>query len=106
MGLCDLFAITLYGYCYCLSQGQLQIEYFPLRVGEQSARLELYCPELGVFPYDLELRATPAAPEKTVRFESALGASDTKSGALPELRQTEDRLHLQGMFYLPELFLS
>lgn len=62
-----------------LSQGQLQIEYFPLRVGEQSARLELYCPELGVFPYDLALRATPAAPEKTVRFESALGASETKT---------------------------
>ena len=62
-----------------ISQGQLQIEYFPLRVGEQSARLELYCAELGVFPYDLELRATPAAPEKTVRFESSLGASDTKT---------------------------
>ena len=62
----------------------MQIEYFPLRVGEQNARLELYCQKLSRLPIRSQAAhdarcATPAAPEKTVRFESALGASDTKT---------------------------
>ncbi|XP_041376326.1 hydrocephalus-inducing protein-like isoform X3 [Gigantopelta aegis] len=53
----------------------LTLEYFPLKVGNTRGRLEFGCTDLGVYPYDLDLTATPAAPEKPLYFRTFLGQS-------------------------------
>nr|XP_057932234.1 hydrocephalus-inducing protein homolog isoform X2 [Doryrhamphus excisus] len=58
-----------------LSKGALTFDYQPLRVGEMTSRLTLFCNDLGYFHYGLLLRALPQAPEKTPRFSAPLGNS-------------------------------
>ncbi|XP_057693166.1 hydrocephalus-inducing protein homolog isoform X2 [Corythoichthys intestinalis] len=60
-----------------MSKGALTFDYQPLRVGETTSRLSLFCSELGYFHYGLLLRALPQPPEKTVRFSASLGSSHT-----------------------------
>ncbi|XP_072764383.1 hydrocephalus-inducing protein homolog [Anoplolepis gracilipes] len=63
-----------------LSSETIGIEYHPLHPSEESAiNLEINCKELGLFPYELRLRATPAPAEKTTRVVAVLGASATFS---------------------------
>ncbi|XP_030613884.1 hydrocephalus-inducing protein homolog isoform X2 [Archocentrus centrarchus] len=57
------------------SKGVLPFEYKPLQAGESTARLTLVSSELGLFHYDLLLRALPPSPEKTVHFNTFLGCS-------------------------------
>ncbi|TDH09205.1 hypothetical protein EPR50_G00084380 [Perca flavescens] len=57
------------------SKGSLSFEYFPLRVGESTARLTLFSNDLGYFHYDLLLKALPPPQEKTVHFSTSLGSS-------------------------------
>uniref|UniRef100_H2XZ27 Hydin adenylate kinase-like domain-containing protein n=1 Tax=Ciona intestinalis TaxID=7719 RepID=H2XZ27_CIOIN len=57
------------------SEGTCMFEYQPLKVGEGTGKLVLTNSELGSYTYDLVLRATPAAPEKTSYFKTALGGS-------------------------------
>ena len=59
-------------------QGQFSFEYLPLKVQEQTSKLELYCAELGNFLYELQLKATPAAPEKALKLQASLGTTDVK----------------------------
>lgn len=56
-------------------QGEFIFEYMPLRPGEMTAKLELSSVDLGLFIYDLNLKATPAAPEKPIYFKTTLGGT-------------------------------
>lgn len=56
----------------------MSFEYQPLHVKQSTARLSLHSLELGVFHYDLSLRALPAPPEKTVHFSIPLGRSQVE----------------------------
>ncbi|XP_077372587.1 hydrocephalus-inducing protein homolog [Festucalex cinctus] len=58
-----------------MSKGALTFDYQPLRVGEMTSRLSLFCSELGYFHYGLLLRALPQPPEKTIQFSASLGTS-------------------------------
>ncbi|XP_061629909.1 hydrocephalus-inducing protein homolog [Phyllopteryx taeniolatus] len=58
-----------------MSKGALTFDYQPLRVGETTSRLSLFCSELGYFHYGLLLRALPQPPEKTIRFSASLGTN-------------------------------
>lgn len=49
-------------------------EYQPLKVGENTGKLVLVNNDLGMYSYDLQLRATPAGPEKTTFFKTNLGS--------------------------------
>ncbi|KAL6429109.1 hypothetical protein ACFW04_008114 [Cataglyphis niger] len=63
-----------------LSSEIIGIEYHPLHPSEESViNLDVYCEELGLFPYELRLRAMPAPAEKTMRIDAMLGASVTFS---------------------------
>ena len=58
-------------------QGAFNIEYFPLKAGCTQGKLELTSNDLGLYMYDMELKAAPAAPEKTLNFHTCLGSSQT-----------------------------
>jgi len=53
------------------------VEYFPLKAGTSQGRLELTSTDLGLYLYDLELKAAPSAPEKALNFQTCLGSSQT-----------------------------
>ena len=55
------------------------MEYFPLKSGTSQGKLELSSSDLGLYVYDVELRAAPAAPEKALVFQTCLGSSQTLS---------------------------
>ncbi|CAI9616597.1 unnamed protein product, partial [Staurois parvus] len=54
-------------------------EYQPLKSGESTGRLTLQSSDLGLFQYDLLLKATPAVSEKPLYFRTMLGSSQTLS---------------------------
>ncbi|XP_074644164.1 hydrocephalus-inducing protein homolog [Tubulanus polymorphus] len=60
------------------SEGAFNMEYLPLKVGESQARLEFNSNELGLYMYDLNLKATAAGPEKAIYFRTNLGSSQTQ----------------------------
>ncbi|KAK2085419.1 hypothetical protein P7K49_036719 [Saguinus oedipus] len=47
----------------------------PLKAGETFGRLTLHSTDLGYYQYELNLKATPALPEKPVHFQTLLGSS-------------------------------
>lgn len=51
----------------------VKIEYQPIRVGESSGKFEMTSPDLGLYLYDVRLKATPAAPERPVYFCTSFG---------------------------------
>ena len=55
------------------------MEYLPLRVGENEGHMELNCADLGVYSYDLRLKATSAGPERAYYYRSCLGTSQTQA---------------------------
>lgn len=57
------------------SEGQCPVELLPLKGGESSGRLTFTSVELGVYQYDLQVTALPAAPELPMRFKVGLGGS-------------------------------
>ncbi|XP_018351511.1 PREDICTED: hydrocephalus-inducing protein homolog [Trachymyrmex septentrionalis] len=58
----------------------IKIKYHPLHSAEEiTVALDVNCEELGLFPYELRLRAIPASPEKTTRVDAMLGSSVTFS---------------------------
>ncbi|XP_068116429.1 hydrocephalus-inducing protein homolog [Hyperolius riggenbachi] len=59
------------------SEGTLMFEYQPLKSGESTGRLALQSSDLGLFLYDLLLKATPAVSEKPLYFRTTLGSSQT-----------------------------
>ncbi|XP_075045519.1 hydrocephalus-inducing protein homolog [Mixophyes fleayi] len=61
------------------SEGTLMFEYQPLKAGETTGRLTLQSSDLGLFQYDLLLKATAAVSEKPLYFRTALGSSQTLS---------------------------
>ncbi|KAM3920677.1 hydrocephalus-inducing protein homolog [Leptodactylus fuscus] len=61
------------------SEGSLMFEYQPLKIGESTGRLTLQSNELGLFQYDLLLKATAAVSEKPLYFQTTLGSSQTLS---------------------------
>lgn len=60
------------------SQGQLTFDFLPVKVGESQARIELNSTELGLYIYDLNLKATPSGPEKALYFRTCLGQSQVQ----------------------------
>ncbi|KAL3860158.1 hypothetical protein ACJMK2_010318 [Sinanodonta woodiana] len=60
------------------SQGEINLEYQPLKVGEIQGKLEFSSAELGQYLYDLNLKATPGGPEKALYFRTCLGQSQTQ----------------------------
>ncbi|XP_069822484.1 hydrocephalus-inducing protein homolog isoform X3 [Dendropsophus ebraccatus] len=61
------------------SEGTLMFEYQPLKTGESTGRLALQSNDLGLFQYDLLLKATAAVSEKPLYFRTTLGSSQTLS---------------------------
>ncbi|XP_075181569.1 hydrocephalus-inducing protein homolog [Anomaloglossus baeobatrachus] len=61
------------------SEGTLMFEYQPLRTGESTGRLTLQSNDLGLFQYDLLLKATPAVSEQPLYFRTTLGSSQILS---------------------------
>ncbi|XP_067905917.1 hydrocephalus-inducing protein homolog [Heterodontus francisci] len=57
------------------AKGILTFEYQPLKVGEITGRLTLNNNELGVYHYDLILKAKPAGLEKPLYFRTTFGGS-------------------------------
>lgn len=55
----------------------MNFEYQPLRAGDFTVRLSLVNNELGFFHFELQLRALPPPPEKTIHFTACLGSSYT-----------------------------
>ena len=60
-------------------QGAFNLEYFPLKAGSSQGKLELTSNDLGLYVYDVELKAVPPAPEKALNFQTCLGSSQTLS---------------------------
>jgi len=58
-------------------QAVLLMEYFPLKVGAVQGRLELSSGDLGLFPYELNLSAVPAASERELHLRASLGTTQT-----------------------------
>ncbi|XP_077145064.1 hydrocephalus-inducing protein homolog isoform X4 [Ranitomeya variabilis] len=61
------------------SEGTLMFEYQPLRTGKSTGRLTLQSNDLGLFQYDLLLKATPAVSEKPLYLRTTLGSSQVLS---------------------------
>ncbi|CAD5117498.1 DgyrCDS6267 [Dimorphilus gyrociliatus] len=55
------------------------IEYRPFVVGEHKGRLEFTSNELGLYAYDLILKATAAGPQPAVYFRAALGTNHSQT---------------------------
>ena len=64
-------------YCVFSEQGSFNVEYFPLKAGTSQGKLEFTSNDLGLYLYDVELKALPSAPEKAVNFQTYLGNSQT-----------------------------
>lgn len=63
-----------------MRQETIGIQYHPLHPTEETAvSLDINCEELGLFPYELRLRAIPASAEKTTHIVAVLGSSTTFS---------------------------
>jgi hypothetical protein len=63
-----------------MRQEIIGIKYYPLHPAEESTvSFDVNCEELGLFPYELRLRAMPASAEKTTRVIAVLGGSTTFS---------------------------
>ena len=60
-------------------QGAFNLEYLPLKVGDVQGRLEFNCNDLGLYIYDLNLKASKAGPERALYFRTCLGTSSTQS---------------------------
>ena len=58
-------------------QGIFSFEFQPLRAGETFGRLTLHNSDLGYYLYELNLKATPALPEKPIHFQTTLGSGQS-----------------------------
>lgn len=58
-------------------QGTFTFEFQPLKAGETFGKLTLHNSELGYYPYELNLKALPALPEKPVHFQAVLGSGQS-----------------------------
>jgi len=63
-------------------QGAFNVEYFPLKAGTNQGKLEFTSNDLGLYLYDVELKAAPSAPEKALHFQTYLGSSQTLTAKL------------------------
>ena len=61
-------------------QADFTLEYQPLRVGETNTKLDFSNNELGNYYYELNLKATPAGPERALYFRTCLGQSQVQVG--------------------------
>ncbi|XP_070194710.1 hydrocephalus-inducing protein homolog isoform X4 [Littorina saxatilis] len=61
------------------SQGRFNFEYQPLKVGEVQGKLEFGSQDLGLFTFDLILRATAASPEKAIYLRTSLGQTQVQT---------------------------
>ncbi|XP_057569314.1 hydrocephalus-inducing protein homolog [Hippopotamus amphibius kiboko] len=59
------------------SEGTFSFEFQPLKAGETFGKLTLHNSDLGYYPYELNLKATPALPEKPVHFQAVLGSGQS-----------------------------
>lgn len=59
------------------SEGTFSFEFQPLKPGETFGRLTLHNSDLGYYPYELSMKATPALPEKPVYFQAVLGSGQS-----------------------------
>ncbi|XP_076237948.1 hydrocephalus-inducing protein-like [Calliopsis andreniformis] len=58
-----------------MSHDYIHVQYHPILPSEESVvGLDITCHQLGRFPYELRLKATPAFPEKVTRVNAPLGA--------------------------------
>ncbi|CAI9715748.1 Hypothetical predicted protein [Octopus vulgaris] len=60
------------------SDGEVTIEYQPIKIGEVTGKLELLSTELGNYLYELNLKATPASYEKSIYMQTSLGLVTTQ----------------------------
>ncbi len=81
-------------------QGELSLEYLPLRVGEVTGRLELTAPELGSYPWDVTLHATRAGPERAIYLRACLGTSASQTAKFLNFakQRTDYKCKVSGSF--------
>ena len=63
---------------FSVFQADFSLEYQPLRVGDTVARLEFSNSDLGLYLYDLNLKATAAGPERALYFRTCLGQNQVQ----------------------------
>ncbi|VEL18732.1 unnamed protein product [Protopolystoma xenopodis] len=86
-------------------EGSIHLEFLPLRSGDFTGRLEVSCPELGLYAYQLALVATPAPPEPTLPFSScSLGQSQLKHVRLVNLSRSKAELTCKVGTHTPMRF--
>nr|CAH8857992.1 unnamed protein product [Trichobilharzia regenti] len=54
-------------------EGNVTLEYLPIKVGQSTGKFEATCNELGLFSYELDLQATPSGFESTLHFRTNIG---------------------------------
>ncbi|XP_076283243.1 hydrocephalus-inducing protein homolog [Lasioglossum baleicum] len=60
------------------ADAHVTVQYHPLLQTEETVvKLDIYCQELGHFPYELKLKAVAASPEKVTRVNAILGTTCT-----------------------------
>ncbi|EFN85832.1 Hydrocephalus-inducing protein [Harpegnathos saltator] len=58
----------------------IDLEYHPVHPSDETVvKLDVYCDKLGLFPYELRLKAAPAPAEETTRVIAMLGGNVTFS---------------------------
>ena len=72
--------LSLFSLCFLTFQADFTLEYQPLRVGETNTKLDFSNNELGNYFYELNLKATPAGPERALYFRTCLGQSQVQVG--------------------------
>ncbi|XP_014477569.1 PREDICTED: hydrocephalus-inducing protein homolog [Dinoponera quadriceps] len=62
------------------SSETIRVEYYPVHPSDETVvKLDVHCEELGLFPYELRLRAAPVHAEETTRVVATLGSCITFS---------------------------
>lgn len=75
-------------------QGSFAFEYFPLRVSSALGKLEFNSTELGLFPYELSLKAIQADPEKPIYFQTYLGGNQTATAKFFNYSKTKGDVYM------------
>ncbi|XP_026670111.1 hydrocephalus-inducing protein-like [Ceratina calcarata] len=78
-----------------LSQLFVAIDYNSPLPAEESVMLNVFNEILGVFPYELRLKATPAPPEKVTRVSTTLGSSHAFSLSIKNLIDSNTKFMIE-----------
>lgn len=87
-----------------LLQGTFTFEFQPLRAGETFGRLTLHNSDLGYYLYELNLKATPALPEKPIHFQAILGSGQSIFAKFINYTRQKTEYYCRVSSHYPTLF--